>query len=157
MLHLLSPCTSPLRLISAGKLINSQGFIHERRNLDTFVLIVGDLGTLYIKQGVNEFEISTNQYVLLFPGFDHMGYKPSGEYLSYYWCHFNIHQDNYRIVGKDDLNQQLYFSRNNKMISNNHYIVPETGELQNRERQVLIYRQLLDAYQRNSYSEYLGH
>ena len=155
MLHLISPCTLPLRLISAGNLINNRGFIHRKRNLDTFVLILGDLGTLYIKQGDKEFEISSNQYLLLFPGMQHMGYKASQGHLSYYWCHFMIQQDSYRLVTQEELGHQRHFSNN--IISNDHYIIPETGDLHHSKREVLLYRQLLDAYRRSSYSEYLAH
>ena len=157
MLHLISPCTLPLRLISAGNLINNRGFIHGKRILDTFVLILGDLGTLYIKQGDKEFEISTNQYLLLFPGMQHLGYKASQGHLSYYWCHFKIQQDNYRIYNQEELSHQLYFSKNSSMFSNDHYVIPETGDLNHSKREVLLYRQLLDAYERSSYSEYLAH
>jgi len=130
--------------------------LHEKRELDTFVLILGDLGNLHIRQGENEYDIGTNQYVLLFPGMEHAGFKPSSGHLSYYWCHFKIQQDSFRIAGQDDLSQQLYFTKSS-MIGNDHYIIPETGTLRQGEREVLLYRQLLDAYQRNSYSEYLGH
>lgn len=155
MLHMVSPCTLPLRLISAGNLINNRGFIHEKRILDSFVLILGDLGTLYITQSDKEYEISTNQYVLLFPGIQHMGYKASQGHLSYYWCHFTISEDKYIVVGHDEINQQLVFTKAG--IANDHYIIPETGDLHHNKREVLLYRQLLDAYKRSSYSEYLAH
>jgi len=145
--------------MSAGNLINNRGFTHDKRTLDTFVLILGDLGTLYIKQEDREYEISTNQYLLLFPGIQHLGYKASQGHLSYYWCHFKIHQDNYRIVNQEELGHQLYFTKNSNSFANDHYIIPETGDLHHSKskREVLLYRQLLDAYERSSYSEYLAH
>jgi len=128
-----------------------------KRNLDTFVFIMGDLGTLHIQQGDNQYEISSNQYILLFPGMQHLGYKASHGHLSYYWCHFQIQKDRYRIAHQDELDQQLFFTKNSGGIANDHYILPETGTLRHSKREMLLYRQLLDGYERSSYSEYLGH
>jgi len=151
----MSPSTLPLRYISSGQLVNDGGFVHPERTIDTFVFILGNQGTLHIEQSGVPHEIGANQYILLFPGKLHLGNKPSTEHLSYYWCHFQTRRNNHKLISQEAVNRKLYLAKENNLISNDNYIIPETGSLLREERAILLFRQLLDAGKRKSYSEYL--
>lgn len=83
---------------SAGNLVNNEGFLHSDRCLDTFVLLVGKEGNLHIAQNKEMYTLRQNQYLVLYPGMRHYGYRHSDSLLSYYWCHFYIEEDSYRIL-----------------------------------------------------------
>jgi len=157
MLYLISPSTSPLRHISSGQLVNGGGFVHPERLLDTFVLILGDKGTVHIEQDGRSYQISANQYMILFASTPHRGNKPTQGGLSYYWCHFQIQRNQYRLVDEDSISQQLYLIKNNGFFISDNFIIPEVGELVQGARAILLFRQLLDASRRKSHSEYLSH
>ncbi len=82
MIFLLSSCREPLRHVGSGQLVNEDGFLHEHRRLDTFVLLVGCRGTLYIEQEGREYALGPNQFLILFPGCEHRGVCPSQGPLS---------------------------------------------------------------------------
>jgi AraC-like DNA-binding protein len=88
--------------VSSGQLLSEDHFIHPRRNLDTCVIIICIKGTLYISQDNRRYTLTENQYIILFAGHEHYGFKESGQELSYYWCHFRI-KNKYNIVSHDEL------------------------------------------------------
>ena len=158
MLYLVSPCNNPLLLDGCGHLMNSDNFLHAQRVLpDDFVLILCNKGHLYIEQGGKQYEIGPNQYILLFPGVEHKGYKPSSGELSYFWCHFKIWGNDYHAANEEEITRQLHFIKANSEMAHDHYIIPETNTLAHSERIILQFRQLLDAAQQRFYSGYLVH
>jgi len=158
MLYLVSPCNNPLLLVGCGHLISQNNFVHAKRTLpDEFVLILCTKGTLYIEQDGKQYQISSNQYILLLPGIEHSGYKPSQGELSYYWCHFTVWGNDYRIVNDEEINRQLHFIKSNSEIAHDHYIIPQTSSTQHNERIVIQFRQLLGSAEQKFYSGYLVH
>ncbi|MDR1972709.1 MAG: AraC family ligand binding domain-containing protein [Treponema sp.] len=103
MKYLISENADALIHVSSGQLLNQQHFKHERRNLDTFVIIVCIKGVLYIAQDENHFALKENQYIILFAGHEHYGYRKCDEGLSYYWCHFRMQEDKYCIISGDEM------------------------------------------------------
>ncbi|MCL2603831.1 MAG: AraC family transcriptional regulator [Defluviitaleaceae bacterium] len=158
MLYFTATCVHPLLLVGGGHLVNADGFLHAQRTIpDEFVLILCTKGTLHIEQGGKRHDIKPNQYILLFPGVEHKGYKPSEGELSYYWCHFTVWGYEHRLVGEEEINRQLHFIKSNPEIAHDQYIIPETGRLVHPERVILQFRQLLDAARQEFYSGYLVH
>jgi len=78
----------PLSYISSGRFVSNGPWIHKRRNIDSFVIIVGLEGTIYIEQNGEQFEIIPGSVLILLPHTTHFGYKESNDNVSYYWCHF---------------------------------------------------------------------
>ncbi|MDR1287438.1 MAG: AraC family ligand binding domain-containing protein, partial [Treponema sp.] len=103
MRYLVSDNGSSLVHVSSGQLLNRKNFIHKRRNLDTFVIIVCLKGTLYIAQDERRRALSENQFIVLFTGHEHYGYRKCGGALSYYWCHFKIPSGKFRIIEDNEL------------------------------------------------------
>lgn len=146
----------PLRYISSGQLLKNKGFLHPKRTIDTFVLILGKQGTLFIEQNGVSYRIGPGEYILLFPGMLHSGNRPSDGNLSYYWCHFQIQNDNYRLVDQEGVSRKIHPLKENMIVTDDSYIIPETGKLLQSERAIMLFRSLLDAGMRKSHSMYLA-
>ncbi|EKQ56225.1 MULTISPECIES: AraC family transcriptional regulator [unclassified Clostridium] len=157
MFHFLSDNRFPLNHCSSGKLVNSENFIHSKRNLDTFVILIGCEGTLYIAQDDKQYELTPNKFIVLFPHHTHYGYRKSKGKLSYYWCHFQITSNEYKLLTSEQINSYILGMKesNKKENSSDVYILPEYGSISSAARASLIFRQLLDLANKKSYSEYL--
>lgn len=116
MLYCTANAEYPVEYISCGNLVSNDGFVHDRRNIDSFVFIIVCEGTLHINQNGQNFDIHENESLLLFPNQTHYGYKPSKGRLSYYWVHFFITDPHYTIYTRSsllrynkDLNNALFY------------------------------------------------
>jgi AraC-like DNA-binding protein len=139
--------------VSSGQLLSEDGFIHKRRNLDTFVILICTKGKLYIAQDDRRYVLEENQYIILLAGHEHFGYKESDDALSYYWCHFKIQNDKYNIIQNDELS--LLFDIETEKHFSRYYVVPEHGDISTTGRVILIFRQLLDLARKDCYSDML--
>ena len=88
----------PVVFSSCGNLVSDNGFIHPKRNIDSFVLLLIRKGTLYITQDEDEYILHDNEFLILFPHILHYGTRRSDGYLSYYWTHFYISDPSYQIT-----------------------------------------------------------
>lgn len=160
MLYITSDVKFPAQFISCGNLINPDGFLHIRRTLDCFVLIIVQKGCLYLRQDEKNYEIKENQFVLLIPHQTHYGYKPSSGYLSYYWVHFQLSRPNRITENSLCLDQSFSGSPNTpfspyagKITAKDElYFFPEYGSLPSDKRSTLLLAQLLDTFKRGKYA-----
>ena len=157
MFYFISDNKHPLDHCSSGKLVNSENFIHSKRNLDVFVILIGCEGTLYIAQDNKKYELTPNKFVILFPSHTHYGYKKSEGNLSYYWCHFKITSNGYKLFNDEQINNYILELKNNPSENefSSVYMLPEYGSISSAARTSLIFRQLLDLASKKSYSKYL--
>lgn len=154
MLYLVSDVTHPVEYLSSGNLV-SFNFVHPDRLLDSHVLIVVRKGTLYINQSGVNYDIGPNEFIVLFAGQHHFGYKPSDGPISYYWTHFLITDPEYKYYSPSSFKRnievwnatptQTYFTMTN-------FIIPEYGTLSNGNRTSLLFVQLLDTAKRDNYA-----
>lgn len=156
MFYFLSENQFPLQYVSSGKLLNQDYFLHTKRNLETFVILIGISGTLYIAQDDRKYELNENEFLVMFPGHEHYGWKESTKTVSYYWCHFKINKP-YKLLTETEIDQQVFLmqSDNHYSAHSNVYILPEYGPLSAATRVVLLFRQLLDLSMQNCYSHYM--
>lgn len=154
MLFLVSNARYPVKYVSCGNLINQYNFIHPKRNLDSFVLIIGQTGVLHINQDGRNYDVGPNQFLILFANHDHYGYKSSDERLSYYWVHFYIDDADYKYYHQSSLKRHinLWDVNPEEPFSSDHYILPEYGELSLQKRSNLLFVQLMDLSRRDSYA-----
>lgn len=110
MLYFISDAGKPMKYISCGNLTSKDGFVHPRRNIDSFVLIIVIKGILHIRQNMSNFDVKEDEFILLFPDTLHYGYRPSDGELSYYWVHFQVNDPNYSIYNKGSLLRNRPFS-----------------------------------------------
>ncbi|MDR3341483.1 MAG: AraC family ligand binding domain-containing protein [Treponema sp.] len=151
--------------VNCGSLLSQGKYIHQKRKIDTFVIILCVKGTLYIAQDDVKYALKENQFIILFADHLHYGYKESESELTFYWCHFSVEKDDYEIINSSDM-EKLFVPPHNapnteKAVSfreehfSEFYILPEFGEISTNGRAILIYRQLLDLARNNCYSEKL--
>lgn len=151
MRYFISPNKNPLVYESAGELFEAHNFIHQRRTIDTFVIIFCVKGVLYISQDERHYALKENEYMVLFAGHEHYGFKNSELELTYYWCHFSVKKNDCRILEKTDLD--LLLNKDGYSGYEHYYILPETGKLFSTDtRAFQFFRQLLDISRRNPYS-----
>lgn len=141
MRYFLSNGTYPLKYLSCGNLISKEEFLHHRRNISPNVLIMVKEGTLYISQNGRNYELGSNQYILLRGNEEHYGIKPSTGRLSYYWVHFDF-SDSVCTYYKEVLNKELDTILKDR--SKSYYIIPEVGTISLTQRAPLLFNQLLD-------------
>ena len=140
--------------VSSGKLVSSGGFVHPRRNLDTFVFILIREGVLHISQGMNHYDVKENEYIILFPGVTHYGYKPSEGALSYYWTHFHITDPDYTIYSRGSVLRSLETLRAEHAGEGQApdiFFLQEYGQAAGEYRLALLFKQLLDTAKRGNY------
>ncbi|MDR2072184.1 MAG: AraC family transcriptional regulator [Spirochaetaceae bacterium] len=161
MKYLVCENEKPLIHVSSGQLLSEGRFKHPRRNLDTWVIIICIKGKLYIAQDDRRYTLTENQYIILFARYEHFGFKESEEELSYYWCHFKISDEKYRIMKNDELihvfdtkTVVLDTSQRENLISR-YCVLPEYGDISANGRATLIFRQLLDLARNDHYSDML--
>lgn len=156
MLYCISNASYAAEFISCGKLISPDGFLHDRRNIDSYVLIVVCEGTLHIEQNGRKFDVHKNESILLFPFHTHAGYRPSTGKLSYYWVHFYLPDPGRRLCsGHSMLQETAAFTGNlfgtPATTPSNTFLLPEYGKLSQEKRSVLLFVQLLDMAKRDNY------
>ncbi len=152
MLYFTTENQYPLEYIGSGKFFNQAYFVHSRRTLDTFVLLIGIEDTLYIAQGDRKFQLQPNQFLLLFPGCEHYGYQQSGKHLTYYWCRFLVKDGLYQVRSEQNAYKDILKGEGIA----NYYQIPEYGSFSAGGRISLMVQQLLDLAETKTYSNGLA-
>jgi AraC-like DNA-binding protein len=151
MKYFISKNSNPLIYVSSGKFVKNKRFIHEKRNIDTFVIFICLHGSIYIRQDGIRYILKPNQYLLLFSDHEHMGYKESDAPVSYYWCHFKVMNNAYQIINKQELSNLFIHD----ISASCFFILPEYGDLSDNVRAIQIFHQLLDISRERVYSDNL--
>lgn len=71
-----------------GEFHSSGDWIHPRRTIESFELILILDGIVYIAEEERKYELSKNQLIILEPDKEHYGYKSVSEPTSFFWFHF---------------------------------------------------------------------
>ena len=81
-------CKDSLTYVSSGLFKSSDTWIHPRRRIDTYEIIIMYEGTAFICEEGQEFQLHKNDILFLEPEKEHFGYKKSDEFVSFAWIHF---------------------------------------------------------------------
>jgi AraC-like DNA-binding protein len=150
MRYFISPNRMPLVYESSGEVLGSKNFIHQRRCIDTFVIIICIEGILHIVQDSRNHCLHAGDYLVLFAGHEHYGFRHSDTPVTYYWCHFSVESKNYRITSSEELMNSV---ESHGERGGEYYILPEQGNLSDSARAFLIFRQILDISRQDHYSK----
>jgi AraC-like DNA-binding protein len=147
----------PLIYVSSGQVFNRKNFMHARRNLDTFVIILCVRGILYIAQDERRYVLGENQFITLFAGHEHYGYRKSDQNLTYCWCHFRMKDDDFSVIRDGELARFLdmdlsHVNPRGDGGGGSFYILPEHGKISPNGKAIMLFRQLLDVARGNSFS-----
>lgn len=155
MRYFLADASLPLEYASCGNLLSKDGFLHPRRILDTYVLILVKEGTLSITQSGINYEVQSNQYILLNMGEEHLGYEPSKGKLSYNWVHFTI-PNMVTVIKEEKYLFQVTKIGGEDIPEKDIYVIPEYGVISFHKKVPLLFNQLLDLSRHEKlYSSYI--
>ena len=71
-----------------GEFHSSGEWIHPKRIINSFEIILVLEGTVYIAEEAREYTLQKNQLLVLEPYKEHYGYKKTSKPVSFYWFHF---------------------------------------------------------------------
>lgn len=142
MLILHHPCESNASFCTCGQFISEKGgAVHPHRKLDTYVLLFGNSGEYRISQNGNEYRLLPDTYLLLLAGREHFGTQPCAPGLRHYWTHFTL-------SGETLLTEETGSAQAERIVSSGEggraLLIPEYGQVKNRERIRLLFHQLID-------------
>ncbi|SFQ24943.1 transcriptional regulator, AraC family [Caldicoprobacter faecalis] len=148
------PIDKPLTHVSSGHFVSPINWSHSKRNIDSFVLIVGLQGTAYIQQDKEKYEVKPGNVLILLPYTTHFGYEISKESVSYYWCHFYC--KNSSIVDESTFTKELFVPKIEASIHNdcNYVMVPIYSSYTNTDRINILFNQLLHVAYSDYYTSY---
>ncbi|MDT8715114.1 helix-turn-helix transcriptional regulator [Clostridium sp. 19966] len=154
MNYLKAKISTPVNFVGCGHFIAEENWTHMKRTNDNFEIIIGIKGSAFIQQDNEKYEVTPGKVLLLLPGHIHQGYYPSNAGTSFYWLHF-LCKDEYSILQEKDALMELsplpaspYFSKVKESIA-----LPAFFTLENIEKIIIQFRQLLHITQSNYYSK----
>ena len=138
--------------VSGGNLISDDKFLHPRRNIDTYVLLMCRRGVLHIFSNGKYYDLKENEYLILLPYTLHFGFKPSEGPLSYYWSHFNFCEPEPSVVVNET---EVAPILGRKAIGDgetypNQILLPEYGKISDNKKAFNYFSQLLDVSKRSN-------
>lgn len=89
-----------LLYVSSGLFKSVGDWIHPRRIIDTYEIIIMYEGTAFICEENTEFELHKNDILFLEPGKEHFGYKKSCDFVSFAWIHFEAYGNHFKSLPK---------------------------------------------------------
>ncbi len=92
--------TLNVEYLSSGHFKSSGIWIHPKRTIDTYEIILMLEGVAYICEGDTEYTLKKNDILLLEPGKEHFGFKESNEYVSFFWIHYKTDNNEYKSFTK---------------------------------------------------------
>jgi AraC-like DNA-binding protein len=81
---------APISPLNAGLFVSNGTGTHDRRTIDSFVLIFVRKGTLDLYEEAEQFHLQEGQALILWPNCEHGGLSPFPRDLRFYWVHFRL-------------------------------------------------------------------
>lgn len=158
MLFVKANIKTPTEFISGGQFVSEIPWIHSKRNIDSFEIIIGVNKNLYMQQGDTRYEVMPGNVLLLLPGHTHQGYSYCDANLSFYWFHFHLTGD-YKIIDMDTMDQDVSTFRTDPDSHRNisDIYIPIFSKPPGIERINILFNQLLHVVNSNYYTFYSGH
>ncbi|MCV9884104.1 AraC family transcriptional regulator [Metabacillus halosaccharovorans] len=149
---------TPIEFISGGYFMSETPWIHSKRNIDSFEIIIGVNKTLYMEQGEHKYEVNPGDVLLILPHQPHGGFATCEENVSFYWFHF-LCSDNFTLIDEATMNEEIAKLRRNPNYykSNTYIYIPMFFTPASIDRINIMFRQLLHVYRSNYYTYHSGH
>lgn len=129
-------------------------WVHLRRILYDYELIIVTKGILYIAADNKQFTVKSGQYLLLPPLIHQSGFRPS--LCHFYWMHFAQNEGDVVFLNPEDITEDTYPCANGQ--TRYRYLrIPQTGNLPMAERLFILLKQLQDnerRYHNKSYNDF---
>lgn len=141
----------PAKYISGGHFIAKAPWIHKKRIIDSFEIIIGVSGTAFIQQDNERYEVIPGKVLLLLPHHTHLGYEVSEPNVSFYWFHFNFH-NSYNILTDKEGIYEISLAKNKSRSDNNSLLIPTILKPKNIDKINIIFHQLMHIANSNYYT-----
>lgn len=104
-------CNSSLTYVSSGLFKSSGEWIHPKRVIDTYEIIIMYAGNAFICENNCNFNLKKNDILLLEPSKEHYGFKSSSEFVSFAWIHFKSDGEHFKSLPKLTHSEDLFSLR----------------------------------------------
>jgi len=118
----------PVQAQNAGYFVSRGQGIHPTRTIDSYEVIFVHAGRLGMRETAQEFDLGPGEFLLLLPGREHGGTRPSPPELRFYWIPFLLTEPQRRRRGPEAYGLQ----------------VPRQGSVADPDRLVNLFRRFLD-------------
>jgi len=149
---------NPIEFISGGQFVSETPWIHTKRNIDSFEIIIGVNKTLYIQQDEIQYEVKPGNVLLLLPGHTHQGFRESEESLSFYWFHFHLPESS-KLIDASRMDEDVSVFRKDPDSRQNitDIYIPLFSAPSCIERVNILFQQLMHVVNSNYYTNYSGY
>lgn len=144
------PKETNIQYVSSGEFVSDVPWCHAKRNLDSFVILIGINGSVFIQQGEERYELAPQSALVLLPNMTHFGYKVSETDVSYMWCHFYC-QGGYEVVDECVAVDMLLKAKAHGESSD--VIIPLFSHYPKMERADILFRCLLHTSNYNAFAK----
>jgi AraC-like DNA-binding protein len=144
---------NPIEFISCGQFVSSEPWIHTKRNLKSFEIIIGVEKTLYITEEDVQYEVKPGDILLLLSTHTHQGHKVCEPGVSFYWCHFFC-SSFYSLIDSKTMEDEVISLRSNPAFDSiSNIYIPINSTPQRIERINILFNQLLDIANANYFNK----
>lgn len=81
----------------SGQFISNEQWIHPTRIIDTYEALLVTQGDVFLQEEGSEYHLTSGDLIVLRPGVEHGGFRPSSGRTSFFWAHF--HTDSLQSLG----------------------------------------------------------
>ncbi len=158
MQYLKTSIKTPIEFVSGGQFVSEIPWMHTKRSVDSFELIIGVHETLYMEQDDIQYEVTPGHVLLLLPNHTHQGYAVCAKHISFYWFHF-LCPGPYELIDEYELGSEVSKFRANPD-SHRHITdiyIPLFSHPPGIERINILFHQLLHVANSNYYTHQSVH
>ncbi|UCZ52019.1 AraC family transcriptional regulator [Bacillus shivajii] len=130
-MNMLTSIVPPMpTFIKGGEATFIKGMKHFKRTFHLFDLLYVTKGTLYMKENDSSYEIRCGQFIILAPGFEHVGEHPCSEDTDFFWIHFSF-TNQFNLIGKKEVDWSEVFLKESTYTSPSIFNLhlPRYGEI----------------------------
>jgi AraC-like DNA-binding protein len=145
----------PVTFISCGHFSIEEEWIHSKRVIDSFEIIIGVRGAAYIQQEDERYELTPGKVLLLAPGREHRGFRFSKGETSFYWLHFKCSSE-FNILNEREAGEHITPVKTNPYFSklNDSVLFPYFSSPSDIEKISILFRQLLHMTNTSYYTSF---
>lgn len=134
----------PVHFAIAGEFVSESPWMHVKRAIGNYELIIGVNETVYMCEDNKHFEVGPGEVLLLMPNRTHVGYKESRPGVKFYWFHFEL-EDEVEVLSEEEMRNEAeqIFSRSQPLWSVHHLYLPQFMRFEHRDRIHILANQIL--------------
>jgi len=145
----------PLSFVSAGSFVADGPWIHQKRTITSFELIICVRDTVFIEQNQQRYSLNPKQTLLILPNHPHHGCDWSSKNCSFHWFHFQC-ESGYEILEEKDVIADLHVLDKNPYYHRlaGYVYIPLFASPPEIERVNILFHQLLHMMESHYYTRH---